>query len=134
MGIPASSFAVPRVSLYFNDSVVVLVDFTPSSSLSVDAFFDSLQKRLASPDGIVFSIYYAPFVVTKLEPPAAIEYLPPSPFEDTTPPSKTPIIAAAVSGAVAAVLILWVIWFCFRIKTPKRPASMAASMTAGKTR
>ena len=127
IGVPPSSFSKPRVSLYYNNSVVVLVDFTPTPRLSADAFVRLLQDRLASPAGISLPVYYAPFVVTKIEPPAAVPALPPSPFEDNTPPSKTPLIAAAVCGGVAAILILWAIGFCFRIKTPKRPASMTSA-------
>ena len=115
------------MTLYFNDTVVVLVDFLPSSLLSSDAIVSKLKDRLSSPEGISFSLYYAPFAVTKIEPPSSIQALPPSPFEDTTPPSNTPLIVAAVSGVIAAVAILWVIGFCFRIKTPKRPASMTSA-------
>ena len=83
------------MTLYFNDTVVVLVDFLPSSLLSSDAIVSKLKDRLSSPEGISFSLYYAPFAVTKIEPPSSIHALPPSPFEDTTPPSNTPLIVAA---------------------------------------
>jgi len=126
-GIPKTAFKKPRVTLYFNDTVVVLIDFLPSSLLNSDAIVSKLKDRLSSPAGISFSLYYSPFAVTKIESPSSIHALPPSPFDDTTPPSNTPLIVAAVSGVIAAVAILWVIGFCFRIKTPKRPASMTSA-------
>ena len=107
--MPESSFGKPSVSLYFNDSVVVLIRFSPSPRLTTDAFLTLLKGRLSSKEGISLPIYYSPFVVTKIEPPSSIHTLPPSPFADHTPPSKAPLVAAAVCGAVAAIFILWVI-------------------------
>lgn len=124
-GLPHSSFDKPKPAPYFNDSLVVLVNFRSTSQLPIGVIMSRLREHQGEAKSL--NVYNVPFVTTGILHLPSTAHLPPSPLDNTSPPSKTPVYVAAISGAVAAILILLIIGLCFRHKAPKRTASMTSA-------